>query len=399
MDSPKEKPGDIAMAENKKNILDCISLVGTSPCIFEGEKTYISTGAVNHDYIDLSLTEKVTYQNRPSRANLSVKNGDILFAKMCGTQKTVRIDKKNAEYLFSTGFYAVRAKETVITSPLLYYLLDSEQFLKQKDQNCSGATQKAITNEGLKKIKISLPPLEEQRKIAAVLDNVSDLIAKRRTQLDKLDELVKSRFIEMFGDPIENNRRWPTKTLDSVCKSIVDCPHSTPSYTSVNTGYMCIRTSIVKKNCILWDKIEYIPEQEYYQRIQRKKPEKGDIVYTREGAILGIAAMINRDCNVALGQRSMLLSPNPTKCLPQFLSSAMNFDSFLRKALRGVSGSASPHINVGDIKVFSIIIPPLSLQQQFSDFVEQTEKTKTTISHSLQKLETLKKALMQKYFG
>ena len=205
--------------------------------------------------------------------------------------------------------------------------------------------------------------------------------------------------MEIFGDPIENNRGWPTKTLDSVCKSIVDCPHSTPSYTSVNTGYMCIRTSTVKKNCILWDKIEYIPEQEYIQRIQRKKPEKGDIVYTREGAILGIAAMIDRDCNVALGQRSMLLSPDTTKCSPQFLSSAMNFDSFLRKALRGVSGSASPHINVGDIKAFSIIIPPLHLQQQFSDFVMRTEKTKTTISESLEKLETLKKALMQEYFG
>ena len=251
----------------------------------------------------------------------------------------------------------------------------------------------------LSEISVPVPLIDEQRKIAAVLDKVSDLIAKRRQQLDKLDELIKARFVEIFGDPIENNRGWPTKTLDSVCKSIVDCPHSTPSYTSVNTGYMCIRTSTVKKNCILWDKIEYIPEQEYIQRIQRKKPEKGDIVYTREGAILGIAAMIDRDCNVALGQRSMLLSPDTTKCSPQFLSSAMNFDSFLRKALRGVSGSASPHINVGDIKAFSIIIPPLHLQQQFSDFVMRTEKTKTTISESLEKLETLKKALMQEYFG
>lgn len=263
----------------------------------------------------------------------------------------------------------------------------------------NGATRQKLTQADMRKMEIPLPSLDEQRKIAAVLDKVSDLIAKRRQQLDKLNELIKARFVEMFGDPIENNRGWPTKTLDSVCKSIVDCPHSTPSYTSVNTGYMCIRTSTVKKNCILWDKIEYIPEQEYIQRIQRKKPEKGDIVYTREGAILGIAAMIDRDCNVALGQRSMLLSPDTTKCSPQFLSSAMNFDSFLRKALRGVSGSASPHINVGDIKAFSIIIPPLHLQQQFSDFVMRTEKTKTTISESLEKLETLKKALMQEYFG
>ena len=89
---------------------------------------------------------------------------------------------------------------------------------------------------------------------------------------------------------------------------------------------MCIRTSIVKKNKILWDEIEYIPEEEYVNRIQRKKPEKGDIVYTREGAILGIAAIIDRDYNVALGQRSMLLSPSTKRT--EFICVAMNCDSF-----------------------------------------------------------------------
>ena len=263
----------------------------------------------------------------------------------------------------------------------------------------TGATIPHIYFKDYQKEELPLPPLEEQRLIAVQLDKVSDLIAKRRVQLNKLDLLVKARFVEMFGDPVENDHKWQMWPLDSVCKTIVDCPHSTPNYTSDNTGYMCIRTSIVKKNRIVWDDIEYIPEREYYQRIQRKRPEKGDIVYTREGAILGIAAMIDRDCNVALGQRSMLLSPDTTKCLPQFLSVAMNFESFLRKALGGVSGSASPHINVGDIKAFTIILPPLGLQKQFSFLVEQANKSKLTIQQSLDKLEVLKKALMQQYFG
>lgn len=95
----------------------------------------------------------------------------------------------------------------------------------------------------------------------------------------------------------------------------------------------------------------------------------------------------------------MLLSPDTTKCLPNFLCVAMNFDSFLRKALGGISGSASPHINVGDIKTFSMIVPPIDLQKSFVDFSEKVEKTKGSISQSLEKLETLKKALMQEYFG
>lgn len=149
----------------------------------------------------------------------------------------------------------------------------------------------------------------------------------------------------------------------------------------------------------MWDKIEYIPKDEYYQRIQRKKPEKGDIIYTREGAILGIAAIIDRDCSVALGQRSMLLSPDRSLCTPEFLSVAMNFETFLNQALNGISGSASPHINVGDVKLFQMIQPPIKKQQEYSTFVTRIEQQKATVQQSINKLETLKKSLMQDYFG
>ena len=95
----------------------------------------------------------------------------------------------------------------------------------------------------------------------------------------------------------------------------------------------------------------------------------------------------------------MLLSPDIYKCTPCFLSMAMNFDSFLGKALGGVSGSASPHINVGDIKALEIIAPPIEIQNQFSTFVERVDQQKQTVQQSLEKLELMKKALMQEYFG
>lgn len=114
---------------------------------------------------------------------------------------------------------------------------------------------------------------------------------------------------------------------------------------------------------------------------------------------MGIAAMIDQDCNVALGQRSMLLSPDPVYCVPHFLSVAMNFDSFLEKAMEGVGGSASPHINVGNIKSFNIILPAIELQKQFSEFVEKSKDLRLTIQKSLDKLEVLRKSLMQEYFG
>ena len=378
---------------------DCVEIVGEACQPFSGYKQYVSTGAVAINHISNDDIELVDYDGKPSRANLIAKSGDILFAKMMGTKKTLHLDEDTAQNIYSTGFCAVRARPTVLTDRCLYHLLTSKAFLDQKDKNCSGATQKAITNAGLSKITIKVPSIGQQASIAQQLDRIASIIALRQSELQKLDELIKARFVEMFGDPVSNDRGWNTAPLETVCKTIVDCPHYTQSYTDVNTGYLCIRTSIVKKNRIMWDEIEYIPEHEYKKRIQRKRPEKGDIVYTREGAILGIAAIIDRECNVALGQRSMLLSPDTTKCLPQFLCVAMNFDTFLRKALKGLSGSASPHINVGDIKAFTIIVPPMELQNQFAVFVEQVDKSKVVVQKALDEAQTLFDSLMQEYFG
>ena len=257
-----------------------------------------------------------------------------------------------------------------------YFVFAVKYKLKEMELKTHGATMKHIVKKDFDNTVIPFPTVEKQADIAYILSKIESIVEFRQQELQQLDDLMKARFVEMFGDPVANDMGWNTLPLEKACKSIVDCPHSTPSYTNEDTGFMCIRTSIVKKNKILWDDIEYIPEDEFVKRIQRKKPEVGDIVYTREGAILGIAAIIDRDCNVALGQRSMLLSPDIDKCTSAFVCVAMNSDSFLDNVLKGVSGSASPHINVGDIKAFRMIMPPVELQKQFSDFVNQVYKSK-----------------------
>ena len=284
--------------------------------------------------------------------------------------------QRNEERVIVSPLYNVFSVSKELDQEYLYYYLKSDFALQRIRVVATGSVRDNLKLEMLKEFPISLPPKDIQKAIANNLDRVKRIIALRKIEIEKLDELIKARFVEMFGNPVANDMGWDTLPLENICKAIVDCPHSTPSYTNEDTGFMCIRTSIVKKNKILWDDIEYISEDEFAKRIQRKKPEIGDIVYTREGAILGIAATIDRDCNVALGQRSMLLSPDIDKCTSEFLCVAMNSDSFLDNALRGVSGSASPHINVGDIKAFKMIMPPVELQNQFSDFVKQVDKSK-----------------------
>lgn len=377
----------------KHNILEFMLLVGATPSRFKGEKIYVSTGAVDCDHVDYNQTEMVTYIDRPSRANLVAADGDILFAKMCGTKKTLRVDSESAEYLFSTGFYAVRAKEAVITTRLLYHILTSDQFLKQKDQHSSGATQKAITNAGLKKITISVPSPDAQDRIAAVLDKVSDLIAKRRQQLDKLDELVKARFVEMFGDPVSNSLNLPLLSLPQLGEFGRGVSKHRPRNAPELLGglYPLIQTGEVANSELYISSFENTYSELGFK--QSKMWKAGTLCIT-------IAANIAKTAILAFDA-----------CFPDsvvgFVANEKTNNIFIhywfgffQQILEAQAPeSAQKNINLKILSELKVIVPSIELQNQFAAFVEQTERAKSTISHSLEKLETLKKALMQEYFG
>jgi len=353
----------------------------------------ISNGKINFDdvvYVDKSKVSAEQY----------LCKGDILICASSGSKqlvgKAASVDF-DIECTFGAFCKVVRPNPNILD--YLGVFFQSNNYRQKISELAIGANINNIRNEHIDNLEITIGNNTDNIGVVRKITAIQSIISARQQELQKLDDLVKARFVELFGDPIRNEKSWKTLALDDACNSIVDCPHSTPNYTAENTGYMCVRTSIVKKNKILWDEIEYISEEEFQQRIQRKRPEKGDVIYTREGAILGIAAVIDRDCNVALGQRSMLLSPNLSKCTSEFISVAMNCDSFLDNALKGMSGSASPHINVGDIKAFNMIMPPIEMQMQFSAFVNQLDKSKFVVQQALDKAQLLFDSLMQKYFG
>ena len=388
----------------KRNILECMTLVGKAPSHYEGAKTYVSTGAVDCDHIDYKQTEQVTYDNRPSRANLSVTSGDILFAKMCGTKKTLRINDVMAKYLFSTGFCAVRANESVMIADLLYHLLSSEQFLTQKDQNSSGATQKAITNTGLKKITIQVPDLEEQRVLAAKLDCIEQMMAKRRIQIEYFDQLVKSRFIEMFGDPMTNPYNLPKVILGSVLtiepQNGLYKPQS--DYVSDEIGVPILRidsfyegkvSNLSSLKRLICSEIE----------LKRYSLYENDIVINRVNSIeyLGKCGLIQGLVeNTVFESNMMRLHVDEHKFHPVYITkllcSEFIYQQILRRAKKAVNQAS---INQKDVQSFVVYMPPIEQQDQFAAFVKQTDKSKLAIQESLKRLEILKKSLMQKYFG
>jgi type I restriction enzyme, S subunit len=147
---------------------------------------------------------------------------------------------------------------------------------------------------------------------------------------------------------------------------VVDCPHATPVYAQEKTPFPCIRTSDLQDGFLDWGSTKYVSESEYESRIKRLAPRERDVLYSREGERLGIAAIVPANIKPCLGQRMMLFRTSEDMATPEFLWGLLNSSAIYRQATRKVGGATSPHVNVGEIRRFEGFRPPLPLQEKYS---------------------------------
>lgn len=244
----------------------------------------------------------------------------------------------------------------------------------------------------LKKVEVEYPEIEKQSIIVDILDNICHIINARQQELKKLDDLVRARFVELFSGT------YKEVVAEDVCTQIIDCPHSTPKYDEENLIYPAIRTSEIQDGAISWESMKYVGAVEYEKRIKRLKPEKGDIVYAREGTY-GDCVILPERHKFCLGQRTMLFRPDYRICTSAYLHAALRSDAVKRQADESNAGSTVPHVNLADAKRFHFPLPPIELQRRFADFVTQVDKSKAAVQKALDETQLLFDSLMQEYFG
>lgn len=260
----------------------------------------------------------------------------------------------------------------------------------------NGATRQKLTQADMRKMEIQLPPLDEQRRIAATLDKVTDLISKRRQQLDKLDELVKARFVEMFGTLSNPSNTFKYDKLENLCRKITDGKHGGCT-TQDKSGRYFVGAREIFDDLVHYETAPEIRVDEFEKDYQRCNVEIGDMLIVNTGATIGKSAIASdpRTQHTLLQKSVALLKVKPEVLDAIFLQHCYKVNDSLYKV---ENASAQPNLLLSKIKSTSIYVPPIELQKQFSSFAEQAQTSKFTIGHSLEKLETLKKALMQKYF-
>lgn len=288
---------------------------------------------------------------------------------------------------------ALDALSSDINIKYLYYFLLHRGF----SDIITGSAQPQITRQSLEKIIIKYPNLEEQLKIAAVLDKVSNLITLRKKQLERLEELVKARFVEMFGDPEINDKEYPFVKLKTLTKKISDGVHAKPVYTESGRPFLSVKN--INKGKIDFEDCKFVSEEAYQKMIKSTYPERGDVLYTKVGATYGIPAYVDTDIKFCLYVSVCLIKPKHEIIDSYFLSLSMSMPYVKRQADSRIKGIGVPDLHLNQISEFNILYPSRLEQEKYVFFVKQINQQKLTIQQSLDKLEILKKALMQQYFG
>ena len=256
----------------------------------------------------------------------------------------------------------------------------------------SGATIPHIYFKDYQKEPINIPDIDTQRKISRIFDKIDALIISRKEQRTKLDQIVKSRFIELFGDTPDNEKQ----TMADICKIITDGTHQPPKFTS--TGVPFLFVSNIVTNEIHYDAEKFISEETYAELTKRTPIAIGDILLSTVGSY-GHPAIVKSDKPFCFQRHIAYLKPNADMVNSEYLRSAILSADVQRQIDERVKGIAQKTLNISEIRKLRLPVPPVDQQEQFAVFVAQTDKSKLAIQKSLEKLEILKKALMQKYFG
>lgn len=321
-----------------------------------------------------------------------IKAGDIVICTSSGSKNLVgkaAVAKEDLQISFGAFCKVVRTSR--MSAEYLGYFFQSPAYRSRIAEVAGGANINNIRNEHIDDLSFPLINQEKQNEAIAVLDKVTDLISLRKQQIAKLDELVKSQFIEMFGD-----KGFPKETMNSLCKLITDGTHQPPKF--VDTGIPFLFVSNLISDKITYNAEKFISLQTYKELIRRTPIELGDILLTTVGSY-GHPAIVVEETQFCFQRHIAYMKPKQELINSKYLHSALLMPDVKNQIEAKVKGIAQKTLNLSELKSIEITTPPMDLQNQFAAFVQQVDKSKFEIQKSLEKLETLKKALMQQYFG
>jgi len=305
---------------------------------------------------------------------------------------------------YNVAMMKVIIDEKIVDRKFIYNFLKSDVFQNYIKNVGQRAAQAGFNKEELSKININLPTLKEQKNVAKELDKVQEIIDIREKQIEELDELIKSQFVEMFGDPFYNEKHWTKDDMGKYISVLTDfsangsyavLDSQVKMYDSPNYAYM-VRTTDLENNNFVTD-VKYIDENAY-NLLAKSKVYGNEIIMCKIGSAGKCYLMPNLNKPVSLGRNAFLFRYN-NNINPVFIYNLLISDYGQNEISKYVRGAVTKTITKDDARKIKIIIPPIELQNKFAEFVKQIDKQKIEIQKSLEETKKLQESLMNKYFG
>ncbi len=356
---------------------------------------YIDLSAVDQDAKLITGAREVSCGEAPSRARQLVASGDVLVSTVRPNLNGVaRVPDQLDGATASTGFCILRAQKSRSNGGYLFHWVKSAAFVSDMMSKATGASYPAVSDRIIFESRIPLPPLAEQRRIAEVLDRAEALRANRRAALTQLDSLTQSLFLDMFGNPIQNERKWPLAELQEVCSvdrgKFTPRPRNDPSY--YGGQFPFIQTGDISKSAgrlNTWTQTL----NEKGVSVSRSFPP-GTVVIAIVGATLGLTAIL--EIEVYCPDSVVGIQAHRTKASAEYIERVLRFwrPIFVAQAPE----TARANINLETLRPLQVPVPPIELQREFARRVTAVEKLKTAHGASLAELDAIFASLQHRAF-
>ena len=376
----------------------CTIVSGSTPktsvtSYWDGNIKWITPAELNEDtFYIMDSIRHITEEGKEKTGLSYLPTGTVILSSRAPIGKTAIA---GCEMCCNQGFKNLICSDAIYNEYLYFFLKSKTDYLNSLGR---GATFKEISKSIVESIEIPLPEVNQQKEIAEKFKKLEQLISLRKQQLAKLDELVKARFVEMFGEPSSNPMGWLQTTVGAECYYIKDGPHKSLTDVGMENGYPFISVRNIVNGYIDFSTAKYISEADYKDAIKKCCPEKGDILYSK-GGTTGIAKLVDIDIKFANWVHLAVLKFNHNEFNGSFFEKMLNCDYCYKQSQMLTKGIANRDLVLSAMAQIKIYKPPILLQNQFATFVERVDQQKQTIQQSLDKLELMKKALMQEYFG
>ena len=363
----KIKFGDLFEYENK-------SKIKAGDGLGEGQYPFYTSSSVLSKYFDEYTFDKTS----------------LIF----GTGGNASIHYCETPFAVSTDCLVAYVKDKTACFPkfVFYYLFGNINLL---EEGFKGAGLKHISKGFINELEIPLPPLPIQKRIAEILDASDALKRKDQALLKKYDELAQAIFIDMFGDPVKNEKGWEVKKLDNVCTKITDGEHGTVNRLAIGKPYLMARN--IRDGFIDFTEIDFISDEDHKRIFKRCNPEMGDLFLVCVGATIGRVCLMTSNEEYSLARSVALIKPNKNLINPKFLFSIFKSDYIQQQIKAANNSSAQAGLYTGKIKDLNIFIPPIEIQNKFEVIINILLELIQRID--INKSDNLFQTLIQKAFN